>query len=88
MDDRGPAAATRCPEAPALRVTCRGVGAPPFSVLARVSHVFCGRDGGDVWEMVERELRAGAVAATDLVLLRVGRGAAEEWTELSVTRPS
>jgi len=35
--------------------------------------------------MLRRELRAGTVTAGELVLLRVGRGTAETWTELLVT---
>jgi hypothetical protein len=89
MDDRG----TVSVELPAPRahldadpvhVISTGVGPPPLPVLARVSHVFCGRAGRDVWPMLHRELRAGAVVTGDLVLLRVGRGAAEQWTELTV----
>lgn len=70
--------------APPIRVTCSGTGSPPLPVLARVSHVFCGRSHADVWELVRREAAAGTAATGDLVLLRVGRGAGEEWTELSV----
>lgn len=69
----------------AVRATCGGTGSPPFPVLARVSHVFCGRAPGDVWAIVRRELAAGTVAPGDLVLLRVGRGPGEEWTELAVS---
>ncbi len=67
-----------------IQVTCSGTGSPPLPVLARVSHVFCGRDHTDVWDMVRRELAAGAAVSGDLMLLRIGRGADEEWTELSV----
>jgi hypothetical protein len=68
-----------------VRVTCAGTGSPPFAVLARVAHVFCGQGPGGVWAMVRRELADGRLSAGDLVLLRVGVGAAEEWTELVVT---
>jgi hypothetical protein len=67
-----------------IRVTCHGTGSPPLSVLARVSHVFCGRVPAEVWPMLTRELERGSVSAGDLVLLRVGPGAAELWTELTV----
>jgi hypothetical protein len=56
-------------------------------VLARVQHVFCGPLAGEVWPMLRRELRAGSVLAGELVLLRVGRGTEELWTELSVVGP-
>jgi hypothetical protein len=84
MDDQ------RCVPAPrdasdAVRTTCTGTGSPPFPVLARVSHVFCGPVPEDVWRTVRRELAAGTVAPGDLVLLRVGLGPAEQWTELSVS---
>jgi hypothetical protein len=69
--------------APAVHVTCDGVGSPPFAVLARVTHVFCADTTGEVWSA----LRAGGLAAGDLVLLRVGHGEAEEWTELRVAAP-
>lgn len=91
MDDRGTVAA---PEVPAprgnsdsdpVRVTCEGAGSPPLPVLARVQHVFCGPVPGAVWPMLRRELRAGTVTAGELVLLRVGRGAGERWTELAVS---
>jgi len=68
-----------------IRVTCSGTGSPPFAVLTRVAHVFCAQESGGVWQMVRRELAEGTVATGDLVLLRVGLGAAEEWTELAVT---
>lgn len=88
MDDRRALAAPVVPaprhHTEAVRVTCRGAGSPPLLVLARVQHVFCGPLAGEVWPMLRRELRAGAVAAGDLVLLRVGRGTEELWTELSV----
>jgi hypothetical protein len=84
MDDRLRVPLPR--DAPdAVRATCGGTGAPPFPVLARVTHVFCGPVPEDVWQMVRRELAAGTVAPGDLVLLRVGRGAGEEWTELAVS---
>ena len=70
-----------------VRVTGSGTGSPPLRVLARVSHVFCGRTADSVWPMLHREVRAGTVAPGDLVLLRVGRGVTEEWTELTVTDP-
>jgi len=91
MDDRRTLAAPVVPaprrhsDAGSVRVTCDGDGSPPLPVLARVQHVFCGRFAGDVWPMLHRELRAGTVAAGDLVLLRVGRADAERWTELAVT---
>jgi len=69
----------------AVRVTCCGTGSPPFAVLTRVAHVFCAQESGGVWQMVRRELAEGTVATGDLVLLRVGLGPAEEWTELAVT---
>ena len=69
-----------------VQVTCEGAGPPPLPVLARVQHVFCGSAAGAVWPTLRRELRAGTVAAGELVLLRVGRGAAETWTELRVNR--
>jgi hypothetical protein len=87
MDDRG----VLCPAVPAprradpVRVTCEGAGQPPLPVLARVQHVFCGAAAGAVWPMLRRELGAGTVAAGELVLLRIGRGAGETWTELVVT---
>jgi hypothetical protein len=68
-----------------VRVTSCGTGSPPFAVLTRVAHVFCGPESGNVWDRVRRELADGTVATGDLVLLRVGGGAAEEWTEVSVT---
>ena len=90
MEDRG----VLCPPAvPAprqdadtdpVRVTCEGAGQPPLSVLARVQHVFCGPVAGAVWPLLRRELGAGTVSAGELVLLRIGRGAAETWTELVV----
>jgi hypothetical protein len=67
-----------------VRVTCQGTGSPPLRVLARVAHVFCGRVAAEVWPMLRRELGTGSVAAGDLVLVRIGPGAAEEWTELAV----
>ena len=88
MDDRGTLAA---PPAPAHRgtgpvqLTCRGAGSPPLTVLARVQHVFCDAAAGAVWPVLRRELRAGVVAAGDLVLLRIGRGPEETWLELAVT---
>lgn len=90
MDDRRTVAV---PEVPAQRhhrdtvsvqVTCEGAGSPPLPVLARVQHVFCGPVAADVWPMLRRELRAGTVAAGDLVLLRVGRADEETWRELVV----
>jgi hypothetical protein len=71
------------PDGEPIRVTCSGTGPPPLPVLARVSHVFAGREPADVWPALRRELAAGTVAPGDLVLLRIGRGAAEEWTELT-----
>lgn len=68
-----------------VRVTCCGTGSPPFAVLTRVAHVFVGQESGNVWDRVRRELADGTVTTGDLVLLRVGGGAAEEWTEVSVT---
>jgi hypothetical protein len=68
-----------------IRVTSSGTGSPPFAVLTRVAHVFCAQETGGVWQMVRRQLAEGTVAAGDLVLLRVGGGAAEEWTEVAVT---
>jgi len=70
-----------------LRVTATGNGSPPLPVLARVAHVFCGPTPAEVWPMVRREVTTGSVTSGDLVLLRVGRGTAEEWTELAVTAP-
>ncbi len=70
-------------DADPIQVTCGGVGSPPFAVLARVTHVFCADTAGEVWSA----LLAGALAPGDLVLLRVGHGAAEEWTELRVAGP-
>lgn len=67
-----------------VQMTCHGAGSPPLPVLARVQHVFCGAAEGAVWPMLRRELRAGTVTAGDLVLLRIGRGTAERWTELAV----
>ncbi|HEX6358840.1 hypothetical protein [Actinophytocola sp.] len=64
-------------------MTCSGTGSPPLPVLARVSHVFAGREPADVWLVLRRELAAGTVAPGDLVLLRIGGSAAEEWTELA-----
>ena len=66
-----------------IRVTCSGTGSPPLPVLTRVSHVFTGQDPADVWLVLRRELAAGTVVPGDLVLLRVGAGTAEEWTELA-----
>jgi hypothetical protein len=74
------------PGAP-LRVTATGSGSPPLPVLARVAHVFCGPTPAEVWPMVRREVTAGSVTVGDLVLLRVGRGMAEEWTELAIAAP-
>jgi len=65
------------------RVTCSGSGAPPLSVLARVAHVFNGPGPCDAWLTLHRGVCAGAVADGDLVLLRVGRAAAEVWVELA-----
>jgi hypothetical protein len=90
MDDRGTVSSVDVPaprdhrDADPVHVIATGVGSPPLPVLARVSHVFCGRAGRDVWPMLHRELRAGTVVAGDLVLLRIGRGAAEQWSELTV----
>lgn len=64
-------------------MTCSGTGPPPLPVLARVSHVFAGREPADVWPVLRRALAAGTVAPGDLVLLRVGGGAAETWTEVA-----
>ena len=91
VDDRGTVAAAELP-APRrdtgrdhpIRTTCEGGGSPPLPVLARVQHVFCGPAPGDVWPMLRRELGTGTVARGDLVLLRIGRGAEETWTELAV----
>lgn len=88
MDDRRSLAAPavpaprRHPGADSVRLTCQGSGSPPLLVLARVQHVFCGPATGEVWPMLRRELRTGSVAPGDLVLLRVGRGTEEKWTEL------
>ena len=93
MDDRGILAPPGIPaqrhhsDTMAVRVTCEGEGSPPLPVLARVQHVFCGPVAAEVWPMLRRELRAGTVAAGDLVLLRVGRGDGERWRELSVGGP-
>lgn len=90
MDDRGAVSSVAVPaprghrDADPTSVLSTGLGSPPLPVLARVSHVFCGRVGRDVWPMLYRELRAGTVASGDLVLLRIGRGVAEQWTELTV----
>jgi hypothetical protein len=70
-------------DADPVQVTCGGVGPPPFAVLARVTHVFCGDTAVEAWSA----LRACDVAQGDLVLLRVGQGAAEEWTELRIAAP-
>lgn len=70
-------------DADPIQVTCAGVGSPPITVLARVTHVFCADTAADAWASV----RSGVVSPGDLVLLRVARGAAEEWTELLVTGP-
>jgi hypothetical protein len=66
------------------RVTASGTGAPPVTVLARVGHVFSGPGACDAWLTLHRGLCAGAVRAGDLVLLRIGRGVAEVWVELTV----
>jgi len=66
------------------RVTSSGAGAPPVSVLARVAHVFSGPGACDAWLTLHRGVCGGAVRAGDLVLLRIGRGAAEVWVELAV----
>ena len=93
MDDWGTLCTQAVPaprrdtDADPVQVTCEGGGPPPLPVLARVQHVFCGAAAGAVWPMLRRELRAGTVAEGELVLLRVGRGAAELWTELLVTSP-
>lgn len=93
MDDSGTLAVPAVPtprrhrDAVPVRVTCEGAGSPPLPVLARVQHVFCGAVASDVWPMLWRELRTGTVAAGDLVLLRVGRGAEESWRELAVADP-
>ncbi|MGB3443278.1 MAG: hypothetical protein WBA97_31470 [Actinophytocola sp.] len=58
-----------------------------MQVLARVQHVFCGPVAVEVWPMLRRELRAGSVMPGDLVLLRVGRGTKETWTELVAGSP-
>ncbi|MFI7673357.1 hypothetical protein [Actinophytocola sp. NPDC049390] len=89
MNDRGvlgwaAVPAPRRGDTEPVRVTCEGVGQPPLPVLARVQHVFCGPVAGVVWPMLRGELRAGSVAAGELVLLRIGRGTAETWTELVV----
>lgn len=90
MDDWGVLCAHAVPaprrdtDADPVQVTCEGGGPPPLPVLARVQHVFCGAAAGSVWPMLRRELRAGTVTSGELVLLRVGRGAAELWTELLV----
>jgi hypothetical protein len=90
MDDRGVLCTTAVPAprreagADPVRVTCEGAGQPPLSVLARVQHVFCGAVAGAVWPLLRGELLAGTVAVGELVLLRVGRGADETWTELVV----
>jgi hypothetical protein len=90
MDDRGSVSSVSVPaprghlDTDPVRVISTGLGSPPLAVLARVSHVFCGRAGRDVWPMLHRELRAGTVVTGDLVLLRIGRGAAEQWSELTV----
>jgi hypothetical protein len=65
-------------------MTCEGAGSPPLPVLARVQHVFCGPVPATVWPLLRAELRAGTVTAGDLVLLRIGWGPAEQWTELAV----
>ena len=90
MDDRGvlctPAVPAPRPGADVdpVRVTCEGAGQPPLSVLARVQHVFCGSAAGAVWPVLRRELGAGTVSAGELVLLRIGWGTAETWTELVI----
>ena len=91
MDDRGVLCTPAVPaprqdaDADPVRVTCEGAGQPPLPVLARVQHVFCGSAAGTVWPVLRRELGAGTVAAGELVLLRIGRGAGETWTELEIT---
>ncbi len=91
MDDRGVLCPAAVPaprthgDADPVRVTCEGAGQPPLPVLARVQHVFCGAAAGAVWPMLRRELGAGTVAAGELVLLRIGRGTGETWTELVIT---
>lgn len=93
MDDRRTLAAPAVPaprhhhDTHPVHVTCEGAGSPPLPVLARVQHVFCGPVAADVWPMLRRELRTGTVGAGDLVLLRVGRGSRETWTELAVGGP-
>jgi hypothetical protein len=93
MDDSTAVAAVEVPAPRAgrdlarVRVTGSGTGSPPLPVLARVSHVFCGRTSEVVWPVLHREVRGGVVAPGDLVLLRVGRGSTEEWTELAVAAP-
>jgi hypothetical protein len=93
MDDRGVLCTQAVPaprqgtHADPVRVTCEGAGQPPLSVLARVQHVFSGPVAGAVWPLLRRELGAGSVSAGELVLLRIGRGTAETWTELVVASP-
>lgn len=85
MDDRRTIAVpAQRRHADPVQMTCEGAGSPPLLVLARVQHVFCGPAPAAVWPMLRRELRAGTVSEGDLVLLRIGRGAAEKWTELAV----
>lgn len=89
MDDRGVLCRAAVPaprqgDADPVRVTCEGAGQPPLPVLTRVQHVFCGSVAGAVWPMLRRELRSGTVVRGELVLLRIGRGACERWTELVV----
>lgn len=89
MDDSGTLRAVEVPaprqhvDADPIHVTCTGVGSPPITVLARVTHVFCADTAADARAL----MHSGAMAPGDLVLLRVGRGAEEEWTELRVTGP-
>lgn len=65
-----------------LQVTCRGDGAPPLPVLARVTRVFSGDTQAAVFGQLRDAVRAGGVPEDELVLLRAGRGQDESWTEL------
>jgi hypothetical protein len=90
MDERAVVCATAVPaprrsDTDPVQVTCEGAGQPPLPVLARVQHVFSGAVAATVWPVLRRELRSGAVTSGELVLLRVGRGERERWTELVVT---